>query len=111
MGRPRKKKEEIQYTINMASPHESNALLMKQKAKGKVPQSSKMCIRCREIKPVSGFYKNRDNRDGKFSDIYCRECARELCKDKESVKKYFWENNRLWKDMIWEKAQEQAEVA
>ena len=34
-----------------------------------------------------------------------------MCKDKESVKKYFWDNNRLWKEVVWEKAQEKAEVA
>ena len=27
------------------------------------------------------------------------------------MKKYFWDNNRLWKEVVWEKAQEKAEVA
>lgn len=112
MARTRKKKEEIQYTINMALPHESNARLAAYKAKKPSSQKPmKMCIRCKQVLPLTAFYSNKGNREGKFTDIYCKECAQKMCKDKESVKKYFWDNNRLWKEIVWEKAQDKAEVA
>ena len=61
-------------------------------AKTKV--ADKMCIRCRQIKPVTEFYRNRGWTDQACCDMYCIECTRQLIVGKEAARKYFWENNR-----------------
>lgn len=69
---------------------------------------TKMCIECHEVKPIDQFHKNRGWYEQKFCDVYCRDCAKKLVYDKESIRKYFWENNRLWNDEIWEAAKKKA---
>jgi hypothetical protein len=54
---------------------------------------SKVCSRCRELKPISAFGNNRIYNDGKSR--YCRTCAR------NAVKTYLSSargknNNREW---------------
>lgn len=48
-------------------------------------------------------------RDQKYHDAYCKDCAREMCVNKDGVREYFWHNNRLWDERIWEKAGERAQ--
>lgn len=69
---------------------------------------TKMCIQCHEVKPTDQFYKNRGWYEQKFCDVYCRDCAKQLVHDKDSIRKYFWDNNRLWSDEIWEAAKRKA---
>lgn len=68
----------------------------------------KMCVACHEVKPLSEYYRNRGWREQKFCDVYCRDCAKKMMVDKESARRYFWENNRLWSDEIWEAAKKTA---
>lgn len=35
-------------------------------------------------------------------DSVCKECARQLVTDKESARKYCWDNNRVWSERMWE---------
>lgn len=64
----------------------------------------KMCLRCRKVKPFEEFFKNRAWEEEHGVDIYCRECAREMCTDKTALRKYCWENNRLWREDMWNAA-------
>lgn len=70
---------------------------------------SKLCLRCRQVKPVTDFFKNRLWTAQKYCDTVCRDCAKEMVCDKESLRKYFWDNNRLWVDGIWDAAKRKAE--
>lgn len=70
--------------------------------------TEKMCIRCRQIKPVTEFYGNKGWASQNYCDTICKECARQVVTDKESARKYCWENNRMWTDKIWEVATKKA---
>lgn len=65
----------------------------------------KMCLNCRKIKPLTDFYKNSAWVEQNGVDLYCKECAREMCVDKESMRKYCWENGRSFSDAMWEAAE------
>lgn len=73
-----------------------------------VTRQSKMCLKCRQVLPVVDFYKNSQWAEQKYSDVYCRECAKKMVRNKEDVRRYFWENNRLWDEQIWEAAKNRA---
>lgn len=72
----------------------------------KVP--SKLCIRCTRILPLTAFYSNREWRDQTYRDAWCKECAGKHCKDKETLRKYCYENNRGWEDSHWDSAMKKA---
>lgn len=71
----------------------------------------KMCIACNKVQPLSEFYPNRAWAAQQCCDIYCRKCAKAMCYDKESLKKYMWENNRLYSDALWEGAIKSAKLS
>ena len=71
-------------------------------------KQTKMCVVCHEVKPLEEFYKNRSWHEQRFCDAYCKECAKKMVKDKETVRRYFWDNNRLWSDDVWEMAKKKA---
>lgn len=68
-----------------------------------------MCQRCRKIKPATEFFANKGWEEQGGRDIYCRECTKELIVSKDTAREYFWENNRLWSDAIWDLAKKRAE--
>lgn len=78
-------------------------------AKGKARVASKLCIRCRKVQPLGNFHGNSVWKEQNYCDVYCKDCAKQMVKDKESVREYFWMNNRLWDDRIWESAKKKAE--
>lgn len=78
------------------------------KATAKKPSAMKMCLRCHEIKPLTDFYSNKAWTDQNGRDLYCKECARDMCVDRDTLRKYMWENNRLWRDEIWATAETRA---
>lgn len=71
-------------------------------------KQTKMCVLCHEVKPLDEYYKNRAWHEQRFCDAYCKECAKQMVKDKDTVRRYFWDNNRLWNDEIWEAAKKKA---
>ena len=71
-------------------------------------EAEKMCQDCREVKPMSEFYVNHGWKEQGERDIYCKECARKRVHDKESARKYCWDNNRVWSDDMWKMAQKKA---
>ena len=69
----------------------------------------KMCLKCREVKPVQEFYPNSGWGEQSYADLICRECAKAEVTDKDSARKYFWQNNRVWNEAIWESAKKKAD--
>lgn len=74
----------------------------------KKPSAVKMCLRCQKVKPLTDFYSNKSWADQNGRDLYCKDCAREMCVDRDTMRQYMWENNRLWLDAIWESAEKRA---
>ena len=71
--------------------------------------SSKLCLRCNRVLPLTQFYPNKGWANHLYHDAWCKECAARYCGDKEKLKKYFFENNRMWKEAMWESAQAKAQ--
>lgn len=65
---------------------------------------SKLCIRCNEILPLDKFAPNKLWASQQYRDVWCIACAKKFCVDKETVKRYCYENNRKLLDNAWEAA-------
>lgn len=76
---------------------------------GRQKLNRKFCVKCRKVKPITDFYANSGWKEQSFADAYCKECALGFCKDKETVREYFWNNNRLWDERIWHSAEKRAQ--
>lgn len=68
----------------------------------------KMCLKCQKIKPLTEFYKNAAWTEQNGVDIYCKECVRDMCYDKETIRQYCWENGRAYSEPMWETAQKRS---
>ena len=66
--------------------------------------NSKLCVKCNRILPLEKFSGNKLWASQQYRDAWCTECARDFCKDKETVKEYCFANNRKFKDKAWEAA-------
>ena len=77
--------------------------------KGKPPAQTKLCFHCNQTKPLSNFYANRDWLENGGKDKWCKQCLAKI-RTKDEMRRYFWENNREWKENVWENALKQAEV-
>lgn len=71
--------------------------------------ASKLCIKCNRVLPLSQFYPNKSWQLQSYHDVWCRECAVRLCKNKKTVQQYCYDNNRVWKDTLWESATKKAQ--
>ena len=78
------------------------------KATVKKPSTVKMCLKCMTVHPLTEFYKNRSWAEQNCVDLYCKDCSREMCYDKDTMRQYCWENNRLWRDEMWDAAEKRA---
>lgn len=70
--------------------------------------SSKVCIRCGRVLPLSNFYPNRMWAQQLYHDAWCRECFEKYCRTPEDLKVYCWQNNRKWEDRYWDSAKRTA---
>lgn len=71
----------------------------------KKPQvNAKYCIRCGKILPLADFYVNKAWAKQKGRDAWCKDCAAKYCKDMETVRQYCFDNNRLWREDLWDTA-------
>ena len=77
--------------------------------KGKAPAQTRMCIHCGQTKPLSNFLSNKDWIDNGSKDAWCKQCIAKI-RTKDEMRRYFWENNRMWKENVWENAIKQAEI-
>lgn len=78
------------------------------KATVRKPSAVKLCLNCKEIKPLTDFYSNKGWAEQNNCDLYCKDCATQMCCDKESLRKYLWENNRVFREEIWTTAEKMA---
>lgn len=85
------------------------AYVLSKPKKGKPPAQTRMCIHCGQTKPLSNFYSNRDWHENGNKDAWCKQCIAKI-QTKDEMRRYFWENNRAWKENIWENALVQAEL-
>ena len=76
---------------------------------GKMQVPSKLCVKCNRVLPLGDFYQNKDWVAQRYHDAWCKECAAQNCKDKESLERYCYENNRKWKDNFWDSAAKKAQ--
>lgn len=79
------------------------------KPKGKPPAQTRLCVHCGQTKPLSSFYSNKDWVENNSKDSWCKQCIAKI-NTKDNMRKYFWENNRMWKENVWENAIEQAKL-
>lgn len=76
-----------------------------------VSPKSKKCVRCGRVLSLEEFYPNKSWKAQKFRDAWCKDCALQFCKDKETAKQYCYENNRTWRDGVWDSALKKAQYA
>ena len=77
--------------------------------KGKAPAQTRMCVHCGQTKPLSNFLANKDWTENGKKDAWCKQCLAKI-RTKDEMRRYFWENNRMWKENVWENALRQAEL-
>ena len=75
---------------------------------GRKASSVKMCLSCHKTFPLTDFYPNRGWAEQNYTDIYCKDCARKMCVDKETLRRYMWENGRTYMEGIWTGAEKGA---
>ncbi len=79
------------------------------KPKGKTPAQTRLCFHCNQTKPLSQFYSNRDWIENGKKDKWCKQCLAKI-RTKDEMRRYFWENNREWRENVWNNAIKQAEI-
>lgn len=75
----------------------------------KPPAQTRLCLHCNQTKPLSSFFANREWIDNGKKDKWCKQCVAKI-QTKDEMRRYFWENNRMWKENVWENALKQAEI-
>lgn len=74
----------------------------------KAPVQTKLCLHCHNTKPLSQFYANRNWVEQNQKDVWCKSCVAK-CMSKDSMREYFFENNREFTDDLWANAIKRAE--
>lgn len=85
------------------------AYIVSKPKNSKPPVQTKLCLRCNQTKPVAKFFSNRGWTENGCKDAWCKECIAKI-KTKDELRRYFWENNREWKENVWENLLKQAEL-
>ena len=85
------------------------AQILSKPHKNKAPAQTKLCLHCSQTKPLSQFFSNRDWTENGCKDKWCKQCLAKI-HTKDEMRRYFWENNREWKENVWENALKQAEL-
>ena len=68
------------------------------------PKAKKRCLMCNQVKSVMDFAPNRGWVSQQNCDLYCKQCTKGIVHDKDTLRKYMWENNRLFSEPLWEAA-------
>lgn len=85
------------------------AYILSKPRKGKAPAQTRMCVHCGQTKPLANFLSNKDWIENGKKDAWCKQCLAKI-RTKDEMRRYFWENNREWKENVWENALKQAEL-
>ena len=64
----------------------------------------KCCPKCGRALPLSKFYPHKAWKEQIFHDLWCKDCIERECTDEESLKTYFYENDRAWSEPLYEAA-------
>lgn len=73
----------------------------------KQPPVTKLCLHCNQVRTLSDFFSNRDWLEQAGKDVWCKKCISQI-QTKDEMREYFFENNRKWKENIWESARKKA---
>ena len=73
------------------------------------PPPEKVCALCGEKYTVDDFYPNRNETTGLRRDKWCKKCYKKNVVDMDTLRKYMFDNGRLWTDALWEECQSRAE--
>ena len=85
------------------------AYILSKPPKSKPPAQTRLCTHCGQTRPLSSFFANRDWLVNGKKDCWCKSCIAKI-RTKDEMRRYFWENNREWKENVWENALKQAEI-
>lgn len=86
------------------------AYILSKPSKSKPPAQTKLCLHCNQTKPLVKFFSNKDWIENGKKDKWCKECVAKI-RTKDEMRRYFFENNREWKENVWETALKQAELS
>lgn len=73
-----------------------------------IATETKICHKCGSEKTLSEYYSNRNWEAEQYTDIWCKDCVND-CKTLKDIKRYYFENNKIWDDRVWTAAQKKAE--
>ena len=73
------------------------------------PAQTRLCLHCNQTKPLSAFFANKDWLENGKKDKWCKSCVAKI-QSKDEMRRYFWENNRQWKENVWTNAIEKAKL-
>lgn len=77
--------------------------------KSKPPVQTRLCLHCNQTRPLTKFFSNKDWVENGKKDKWCKNCVAKI-QTKDEMRRYFWENNRQWKENVWENAIEKAKL-
>lgn len=77
-------------------------------SKKKQAGEAKLCARCGEKRVLADFYANRRYEAGLYRDRWCKECAKEVCVNRQGLIEYLYHNNRAFKPGMWDEARKKA---
>ena len=77
--------------------------------KSKPPVQTRLCLHCNQTQPLTKFFSNKDWVENGKKDKWCKNCVAKI-QTKDEMRRYFWENNRQWKENVWENAIEKAKL-
>jgi len=77
--------------------------------KSKPPVQTRLCLHCNQTYPLTKFFSNKDWVENGKKDKWCKNCVAKI-QTKDEMRRYFWENNRQWKENVWENAIEKAKL-
>lgn len=83
--------------------------LLSNPPKSKPPVQTRICLRCGQTKMLTNFFANKDWVENGKKDMWCKQCLAKI-RTKDEMRRYFWENNREWKENVWENALARAET-
>ena len=73
------------------------------------PRPEKVCSFCGEKYTIDDFFTNPNETTGLRRDKWCKKCYRKNVVDLESLRKYMFDNGRLWTEALWEECTKRAE--
>lgn len=61
----------------------------------------KLCHKCNKEVPLKNFYMNKENKNEMFRDCWCKDCFYNYVHDEDSLREYFFFNNRVFPEQRW----------